>query len=66
MNYYVSVVLSMKQIFFKFILINIKILGCVYIPPNATTKMYTNHCDIIESLFFSCSDHYFIITGDLN
>jgi len=63
----IPVSVGFEQIFLKLTISNIKIiLGCIYLPPNATVEMYSNHCDVIVSLFYNFSDHYFIITGDLN
>ncbi|KAL4126168.1 hypothetical protein QTP88_010394 [Uroleucon formosanum] len=41
-------------------------LGCVYIPPGASSDIYSNHCDIVESIFFRFPEHYFVIVGDFN
>jgi len=60
-------VVGIEQIFLKLTVNNIKIIkGCVYIPPDASTDMYSNHCDIIESIHFKFPEHYFVIVGDFN
>lgn len=39
------------------------ILGCVYIPLDASSDMYSNHCDAIESNYFKFPEHNFVIAG---
>jgi hypothetical protein len=63
----VSSVVGIEQTFLKFTVNNIKIIiSCVYIPSNASFDLYSNHCDIIESIHFKFSEHYFVIVSDFN
>jgi|UniRef100_A0A2S2QT69 hypothetical protein len=58
---------GIEQIFLKLTVNNIKIIiGCVYRPPNASFDIYSNHCDIIDSIPFKFPEHYFVIVGHFN
>lgn len=58
---------GIEQIFLNLTINNIKIIiGCVYIPPGTSSDIYSNYCDIVESIFFRFPEHYFIIVGDFN
>lgn len=60
-------VVGIEQIFLNLTVNNIKIIiGCVYIPPGASSDIYSNHCDIVESIFFRFPERYFLIVGDFN
>jgi hypothetical protein len=62
-----DVFIRFEQHFLKLKFTNIKIvLDYVYKTSNATIKMYSNHCDTIESLFCTFPNHYFIIISDFN
>jgi len=63
----VPFVVGIEQIFLKLTVNNIKIIkGCVYIPPDTSSDMYSKHCDIIESIHFKFPEHHFVIVGDFN
>lgn len=42
------------------------ILGCVYIPPDASNEMCSERCEVIESIHLKLSDFYLDITGGFN
>lgn len=64
---HVPFITGIEQIFLKITVNKIKkVLGCVYIPPDTTTEMYSEHCNVIESIFFNNPDNCFVITGDFN
>lgn len=63
----VLVVVEIEQLLLKITFNNIKIiLGCVYIIPDVSFNMYSNHCDAIGSIYFKFPGYNFIIAGDFN
>lgn len=42
------------------------VLDWVYIPPDATIDLYSNHGEVLEPIFFPFLDHHFLITGVFN
>lgn len=60
-------VVGTEQIFLKLTVKNIKIIiCCVYIPPDSSCDIYSDHWDTIESIYFKFPEHYFVIVGDFN
>lgn len=63
----VPIVAEIEQIFLKITFNNIKmILGCVYIPPDTSSDVYSHHCNTVESIYFKFPEYNFVITGDFN
>jgi hypothetical protein len=43
------------------------LIGCVYIPPNMSSEVYSNFSNTVESILTSCSpDTHLILIGDFN
>lgn len=63
-------VLMIVDIEHNFLKINLNnktiILGCIYIPPNASNETYSSHCDDVKSLYINFLDFHFVIIGDFN
>lgn len=63
----VPIITGIEQIFLKIIFRSIKILViCVYIPPNISSDIYYEHCDLVENITASNPDHKILIFGDYN
>ena len=42
------------------------ILGSVYIPPNSSQEIYSNHCETVDRLCLEYPNNIFLICGDFN
>lgn len=43
---------GIEQLFLKVRINNTNfILSCIYIPPSATNKTYSSHCEVVETLY---------------
>lgn len=63
----VPMVPDIEQIFIKIKINNINIiLGCIYIPPNATNDMYSSDCEVVETIYANFPDFNFVMVGYFN
>lgn len=63
----VPIIVGIERLFKKITVNNIKIiLVCVYISPDASSDMYSNHCGSIDSIYFKFPEHNFVIADDFN